>query len=137
MPKVNFRLEEALHLALMRRARAANLPLSRFIRQVLEQAIDERKCYVFSSQDEILATTSQILAILATSVGRRSPEALEQGIVSPPPFLPARVRALFPQPNEDAPQLRVGDEKTPDDPVELDEINAEANGAGAKSPAKR
>ncbi|WP_334183894.1 CopG family transcriptional regulator [Novosphingobium sp.] len=80
MPKINFRLEDTLHLALMRRARAANLPLSGFIRQVLEQAIDERKRYVFSSQDEILATSIQILSILATSVGGRSPEVLEQGM---------------------------------------------------------
>lgn len=80
VPKINFRLEDALHLALMRRARAANLPLSGFIRQVLEQAIDQRKRYVFSSQDEILATSIQILSILATSIGRRSPEVLEQGM---------------------------------------------------------
>ncbi|MGC4250985.1 MAG: CopG family transcriptional regulator [Sphingobium sp.] len=80
MPKVNFRLDEALHLALMHRARGANLPLSVFIRQVLEQAVDERKRYVFSSQDEILATAIQILSILATSVGQQSPKALEQGM---------------------------------------------------------
>ncbi|EQB14978.1 hypothetical protein [Sphingobium lactosutens] len=80
MPKLNFRLDEALHTALMRRARGANLPLSVFIRQVLEQAVDERKRYVFSSQDEILATAIQILSILATSVGQQSPKALEQGM---------------------------------------------------------
>ena len=80
MSKVNFRLEGALHVALMRRARGANLSLSAFIRQVLEQAVDERKRYVFSSQDEILATSIQILSILATSVGQQSPKALEQGM---------------------------------------------------------
>ncbi|MBT2245928.1 CopG family transcriptional regulator [Sphingobium sp. BHU LFT2] len=80
MSKVNFRLEPALHVALMRRAHGANLSLSAFIRQVLEQAVDERKRYVFSSQDEILATSIQILSILATSVGQRSPAALEQGM---------------------------------------------------------
>ncbi|HAF42720.1 MAG TPA: CopG family transcriptional regulator [Sphingobium sp.] len=80
MPKLNFRLDEALHTAVARRARGANLPLSVFIRQVLEQAVDERKRYVFSSQDEILATSIQILSILATSVGQQSPKALEQGM---------------------------------------------------------
>ncbi|ALR20214.1 hypothetical protein [Sphingobium baderi] len=80
MPKLNFRLDEALHLALIRRARGANLPLSVFIRQVLEQAVDQRKRYVFSSQDEILATSIQILSIVATSVGQQSPAALEQGM---------------------------------------------------------
>ncbi|MBF7013769.1 CopG family transcriptional regulator [Novosphingobium resinovorum] len=80
MTKVNFRVDPALHDALQRRAYGANLSLSAFIRQSLEQAVDNRKRYVFSSQDEILATSIQILSILATSVGRRSPETLEQGM---------------------------------------------------------
>lgn len=80
MPKLNFRLDEPLHAALMRRALGANLSLSGFIRKVLEQAVDERKRYVFSSQDEILATSIQILSIVATSVGQQSPRALEQGM---------------------------------------------------------
>lgn len=80
MSKVNFRLDGSLHAALMRRARGANLSLSEFIRQVLEQAVDERKRYVFSSQDEILATSIQILSIVATSVGEQSPKALEEGM---------------------------------------------------------
>ncbi|MDH2135019.1 CopG family transcriptional regulator [Sphingobium yanoikuyae] len=80
MPKVNFRLDGTLHTALMRRARGANLSLSAFIRQALKQAVDERRRYVFSSQDEILATSIQILSIVATSVGQQSPKALEQGM---------------------------------------------------------
>jgi CRISPR/Cas system-associated exonuclease Cas4 (RecB family) len=64
----------------MRRARGANLSLSAFIRQALKQAVDERRRYVFSSQDEILATSIQILSIVATSVGQQSPKALEQGM---------------------------------------------------------
>lgn len=80
MPKLNFRLDESLHAALMRRALGANLSLSAFIRQLLEHAVDERKRYVFSSQDEILATSIQILSIVATSVGQQSPKALEQGM---------------------------------------------------------
>lgn len=80
MPKFNFRLDDALHAALARRAHGANLSVSEFVRQALEQAVNERKRYVFSSQDEILATSIQILSILATSVGRRSPDLLEQGM---------------------------------------------------------
>jgi len=80
LPKLNFRLDESLHAALRRRALGANLSLSGFIRQLLEQAVDERKRYVFSSQDEILATSIQILSIVATSVGEQSPSALEQGM---------------------------------------------------------
>ena len=68
-------------------------------------------------------------------------EALEQGVVSPPPFLPARVRALFPHPTEDARSAEEGDEKTPDEPadelaVELDAIDAETNGADGGDDAK-
>lgn len=80
MPKINFRLDGSLHVALMRRARGANLSLSGLVRQLLEQAVDERRRYVFTSQDEILATSIQILSILATSVGQQSPKALEQGM---------------------------------------------------------
>lgn len=90
MAKVNFRLDGALHAALMHRARGANLSLSGFIRQVLEQAVDERKRYVFSSQDEILATLIQILSIVATSVGQQSPRALEQGMAQAQAILAER-----------------------------------------------
>lgn len=80
MVKINFRLDEALHERLHRRALGAGLSLSAYIRKVLEQAVDERGRYVFSSQDEILATSIQILSILATSVSQQSPKALEQGM---------------------------------------------------------
>jgi hypothetical protein len=80
MVKINFRLDAALHERLHRRALGANLSLSAYIRQLLEQPVDERRRYVFSSQDEILATAIQILSIVATSVGQQSPKALEQGM---------------------------------------------------------
>ena len=80
MIKLNIRVDASLHERLSRRAHGANLSLSAFIRSVLEQAADPNRRYVFSSQDEILATSIQILTILATTVGRRSPEALEQGM---------------------------------------------------------
>ena len=75
--------------ALLRAARAAgrragprrsSLDARPLHHQLLEQAVDERKRYVFSSQDEILATSIQILSIVATSVGQQSPSALEQGM---------------------------------------------------------
>ena len=67
-------------------------------------------------------------------------EALEQGVVSRRPS-PARVRALFPHPTEDARSAEEGDEKTPDEPadelaVELDAIDAETNGADGGDDAK-
>jgi RHH-type transcriptional regulator, rel operon repressor / antitoxin RelB len=78
--KLNIRVDDALHERLARRAHGANLSLSAFIRSVLEQAADPGRRYVFSSQDEILATCIQIFTILATSIGRRSPEMLEKGM---------------------------------------------------------
>ncbi|AJR23347.1 toxin-antitoxin system HicB family antitoxin [Sphingobium sp. YBL2] len=80
MVKVNFRIEEELHERLVRRATAADLSLSEFIRLVLAQAAEPNRGYIFSSKDEILATSIQILSILVVAVGRRSPEAVEQGM---------------------------------------------------------
>ena len=80
MVKINFRLDERLHERLQRRALGANLSVSAYVRRILEQALDERGRYGFSSQDEILATAIQILSIVATSVGQQSPKALEEGM---------------------------------------------------------
>lgn len=80
MPQINFRADDALAESLQRRAVGANLSLSAYMRRIAEQSVDERQRYVFSSQDEILATAIQILSILATSVGQQSPKALEQGM---------------------------------------------------------
>lgn len=80
MPKVNIRLDEALYDRLRRRAYGADLAFSAFCRKVLEQAADPNDRYIYSSKDEILATSIQILSILATSVGAESPRVLEQGL---------------------------------------------------------
>lgn len=80
MPKLNIRLDDALYERLNRRANGAQLPFSVFCRNVLAQAADPQGRYIYSSQDEILATSIQILSILATSVGRQSPVALEKGL---------------------------------------------------------
>jgi len=78
--KISIRIDEALHARLCRRADAAGVSLSHLIRPALEQAADPARGYVFSSQDEILATCIQILSIVATGVGQQSPKALEQGM---------------------------------------------------------
>jgi uncharacterized protein YdiU (UPF0061 family) len=46
----------------------------------LTQAADPQHRYIYSSQDEILATALQTLSILATFVGQQSPRALERGM---------------------------------------------------------
>ncbi|MBU3078859.1 CopG family transcriptional regulator [Sphingomonas quercus] len=80
MVTIVVRVDDALHARLARRASGANLSFSAFVRAVLEQAMDDRGRYVFSSHDEILATAIQILSIVATAVGQQSPRALEQGM---------------------------------------------------------
>ncbi len=80
MIKINVRIDEALHARLQRRAHDADLTLSAFLRRVLQQGADPANGYVFSSQDEILATCIQILSIVATGIGQQSPKALQQGM---------------------------------------------------------
>ena len=80
MVPINFRVEDALHARLLKRAQGADLSLSAFLRSLLAQAVDPQARYIYSSQDEILATSIQILSILATSVGERSPKTLEMGM---------------------------------------------------------
>ncbi|MDO6415343.1 CopG family transcriptional regulator [Sphingomonas sp. BIUV-7] len=78
--RISVRLDPQLHDRLHKRAAAAQVPFSAFIRSVLEQAADPNGRYIYSSQDEILATTIQILSILATSVGDRAPDTLKRGM---------------------------------------------------------
>ncbi len=80
MIRISVRVDSALHDRLNRRAAGADLSLSVFIRSVLEQAADPRGRYIYSSQDEILATCIQILTILGTSVGQRTPDVLQKGM---------------------------------------------------------
>lgn len=80
MPKFNIRIDDELYELIHRRAHGAGIPLSTFCRRILTEAADPRGRYVYSSQDEILATSIQILAILATWVGTNAPAVLEQGL---------------------------------------------------------
>lgn len=101
MVKLNFRIDDALHERLVRRANNADLTLSQFSRSVLAQAADSDRGYIFTSNDEILATCLQIYSILVVAVGRRSPEAIEQGMEEARILLEQR-GLLAPQPYENA-----------------------------------
>ena len=78
--RLSVRLDASLYDRLQKRAASAELPFSAFIRSVLEQAADPSGRYIYSSQDEILATSIQILSILATSIGDRAPDTLARGM---------------------------------------------------------
>ncbi|AMK23284.1 ribbon-helix-helix protein, CopG family [Sphingomonas histidinilytica] len=78
MFRVSVRVDADLYQRLSRRAAGADLSLSDFVRSVLTQAADPGGRYIYSSQDEILATCIQILSIVATATGQQSPKALEQ-----------------------------------------------------------
>lgn len=80
MPRITIRVDDALFRQLDKRAHGAGLQLSVFCRQVLAQASDPRGRYIYTAQDEILATSIQTLSILATYVGRQSTVALEKGL---------------------------------------------------------
>ena len=80
MIRISVRIDGALHARLIRRAAGADLGFSAFVRAVLQQAADPGGRYIYSSQDEILATCIQILTLLATATGEQSPAALERGM---------------------------------------------------------
>ncbi len=81
MHRISVRVDDTLFRQLQRRACGANLTLSEFVRQVLGEAADPDGRYIYSSQDEVLATSIQILTLLATSIGARAPELLERGML--------------------------------------------------------
>lgn len=93
MDRISVRVDPGLHQRLQRRAAGAELSFSTFIRSILEQAADPAGRYIYSSQDEILATCIQILSILATSVGNRAPDTLAQGMAEAKALL--RMRGLL------------------------------------------
>lgn len=80
MHRISVRVDDTLYLNLQRRAQGANLSLSDFVRSVLAQAADPRGRYIYSSQDELLGIVIQILTLVATSIGERSPQLLERGM---------------------------------------------------------
>lgn len=80
MYRVSVRVDGDLYQRLSRRAAGADLSLSDFVRSVLSQAADPGGRYIYSSQDEILATCIQILSIVATATGQQSPKVLEKGM---------------------------------------------------------
>jgi RHH-type transcriptional regulator, rel operon repressor / antitoxin RelB len=90
MHRISVRVDDTLYLRLQRRAQGANLSLSDFVRSVLVQAADPRGRYIYSSQDELLGIAIQILTLLATAIGDRSPQVLERGMADAKAILEER-----------------------------------------------
>lgn len=103
MHRISVRVDPALYLALQRRAQGANLSLSDFVRSVLAEAADPRSRYIYSSQDELLGICIQILTLLATSIGERSPQVLERGMADAAAVLKERGLLGADQPPEARP----------------------------------
>jgi len=80
MQRISVRVDDALYRRLQRRSYGANLTLSEFVRQVLGEAADPDGRYIYSAQDELLATEIQTLTLVATAIGAHSPELLQQGM---------------------------------------------------------
>ena len=104
MARLSFRLDEALQDRLLAAADAAGMTPSAYIREMLEQ-LDGTDPFGFHARfNELQSTIIQVLAILASDVGARSPDVLSKGMQDTHRLL--RERGL--SANGDHPQLGGG-----------------------------
>jgi hypothetical protein len=80
MARITIRLDDALFDRIVDQARAAGTTPSGFIRGVLDRFEGSDPAGYHDRLDEIHATGIQTLAILAKSIGRRTPDVLEEGL---------------------------------------------------------
>jgi RHH-type rel operon transcriptional repressor/antitoxin RelB len=80
MARITFRLDDDLYDRLLDQARANGTTPSGFIRDLLGRYEGSDPGGYHDRLDEIHATGIQTLAILAKSVGKRSPDILEEGL---------------------------------------------------------
>lgn len=80
MPRLSVRIDDALHARLIDRAQTADCLPSAYVRELLIRDLGLDPNGLHARFDELHATTIQVLAILAASVGRGSPDALAQGM---------------------------------------------------------
>jgi hypothetical protein len=80
MARITVRLDDDLHDRLSDQARAAGVPTSAFFRDILARFQGTDPGGYHDRLDEIHATGIQTLAILAKSIGKRTPEVLEDGL---------------------------------------------------------
>ncbi|WHU04268.1 MULTISPECIES: hypothetical protein [unclassified Sphingomonas] len=80
MARFTLRLDDALFDWALDQSRRGGITPSAFIRDVLQRAQGADPGEFHDRLDEIHATGIQTLAILATSIGKRTPETLEEGL---------------------------------------------------------
>lgn len=100
MARITLRLDDALHDRLVDQARTSGTTPSAHIRDVLDRFEGNDPAGYHARFDELHATAIQTLAILATSVGKRMPEILEEGLADARRLL--RERGLL-DPEQDRP----------------------------------
>jgi RHH-type rel operon transcriptional repressor/antitoxin RelB len=80
MARLTIRLEEALHERLLMRSRTTGATPSAYLRDLFARDEGVDPAGYHARFDELHATAIQTLAIVAASIGRRSPDALAQGM---------------------------------------------------------
>ncbi|MDF0489249.1 MAG: hypothetical protein QHC40_05100 [Sphingobium sp.] len=100
MARISIRLDDPRHDRLIDRARAVGITPSAYIRDVLDRDEGSDPAGYHARFDELHATLIQTLAILAKSVGRRTPDVLEEGLADAKRLL--RERGLL-DPEQDRP----------------------------------
>ncbi|WP_443971454.1 hypothetical protein [Sphingobium sp. CR28] len=80
MARITIRIDDEFYARLSVQARNAGLGTATFCRDILERFEGDDPSGYHARFDEVHATLIQALAILATSVGERSPEILQKGL---------------------------------------------------------
>ena len=100
MARISFRLDDVLYDRVLDQARSKGTTPSAVIRDILERYEGSDPGGYHDRLDEIHATGIQTLAILAKSIGKRTPEVLEEGLTDARRLL--RERGLL-DPEQDRP----------------------------------
>jgi len=100
MARITVRFDDAAYDRMVDAARADGITPSAYIRDLVDRFEGVDPGGYHARFDELHATAIQTLAILATSVGKRAPDLLEQGLADARRLL--RERGLL-DPEQDVP----------------------------------
>lgn len=81
MARITIRIDDDLHARLASQARSTGVGTASYCRDILDRFEGDDPTGYHARFDELHATVIQAFAILATSVGERSPELLQKGLV--------------------------------------------------------